>query len=286
MKPLKLTEQMLPALRFPFLATPKIDGIRCTKVNGFALTASHKPIPNHYIRELIENSNVPDNFDGELIVPGNFQDVTHAVMSQDGTPPFIWRVFDYVSDAPYSARVNELALWFKSHKCGFIDSVLPDFVQDQCELEEYENTSLELGYEGICFRAPSSLYKNGRSTLNEQGLLALKRFKDSEARILGFEERMHNSNEPFQDELGRQKRSSAIEGQFGLGTLGAFIVQDIYTQVTFKIGTGFNSALAQQIWDDQLKYRGILIKYKYFPHGEKNKPRHPVFLGFRNEKDL
>ena len=32
------------ALNFPVLATPKLDGIRCLKIGGRALTRSFKPI--------------------------------------------------------------------------------------------------------------------------------------------------------------------------------------------------------------------------------------------------
>ena len=284
MKPYKLTEGELLYVKFPVLATPKIDGIRCTKINGQALSASHKPIPNTYIRELIENSSVPNGFDGEIITPGKFHDVTSAVMRESGRPTFLWRVFDAVSDGVYKDRVQDVDIWFKSHKCEFCDPVLPDQIRDFNELEEYENIALEQGYEGVCLRAFNSLYKNGRSTLREQGLLAIKRFTDAEAKVVGFEERMHNSNEAYQDEIGRTKRSSALKGQIGLGTLGALVVED--KGVTFKLGTGFDSALAQQVWDNQALYLGKLVKYKSFKHGAFEKPRHPVFLGFRDERDL
>jgi len=42
------------ALRFPVLATPKLDGIRCLKINGRAVSRSFKPISNTFIREWID----------------------------------------------------------------------------------------------------------------------------------------------------------------------------------------------------------------------------------------
>ena len=42
------------SLNFPLLATPKLDGIRCLKINGRALTRSFKPVSNRFIREWIE----------------------------------------------------------------------------------------------------------------------------------------------------------------------------------------------------------------------------------------
>jgi len=56
-------------LRFPVLATPKLDGIRCLKINSRALTRSFKPVSNQFTRRWIEG-NLPDGVDGELIVKG------------------------------------------------------------------------------------------------------------------------------------------------------------------------------------------------------------------------
>jgi DNA ligase-1 len=63
-------EQEKHNLKFPLLATPKLDGIRCVKVYGKALSRTFKPIPNKYVREKIE-AEIPDNTDMEL-VSGSF----------------------------------------------------------------------------------------------------------------------------------------------------------------------------------------------------------------------
>ena len=71
-----------------------------------------------------------------------------------------------------------------------------------------------------------------------------------------------------------------------MGTLGALRVRDVKTQVEFKIGTGYDDALRQEIWDHQKKYSKLLVKYKYQAAGAKDAPRFPVFIGFRDENDL
>jgi DNA ligase-1 len=38
---------------FPYIATPKIDGIRFVMVNGVALSRSFKPLRNKYIQSLL-----------------------------------------------------------------------------------------------------------------------------------------------------------------------------------------------------------------------------------------
>jgi hypothetical protein len=73
-------------LRFPVLATPKLDGIRCLKIGGKALTRSFKPVSNRFIREWIE-ANLPDGVDGELVVPGTtFSETSGHVGRESGEP--------------------------------------------------------------------------------------------------------------------------------------------------------------------------------------------------------
>jgi DNA ligase-1 len=54
--------------------------------------------------------------------------------------------------------------------------------------------------------------------------------------------------------------------------------------VEFQIGTGFTDLDKQQFWLSDR--RGMTVKYKYFPVGVKDKPRHPVYLGLRHKDDL
>ena len=54
-------------LKFPVLASPKLDGFRCLKLDGKCLTRSFKPLGNNFVREWIE-ANVPDGMDGELML--------------------------------------------------------------------------------------------------------------------------------------------------------------------------------------------------------------------------
>ena len=69
-------------------------------------------------------------------------------------------------------------------------------------------------------------------------------------------------------------------------TLGALIVKDIKTQVEFSIGTGFDESLRKELWDNKEDIIGKVVKYKFFAYGAVDKPRHPVFLGFRDKKDM
>jgi DNA ligase-1 len=108
MKPLLAAKlENLSDVRYPVLATPKLDGIRCLLWQGQALTRKLKPIPNHHIRQSLEASYRLD-LDGELMIPGaDFNGVQSAVMSEEGKPDFRYVVFDAIRpDLPYSQRVK------------------------------------------------------------------------------------------------------------------------------------------------------------------------------------
>jgi DNA ligase-1 len=144
---------------------------------------------------------------------------------------------------------------------------------------------LTRGYEGAMLRAPHGIYKFGRSTLKEGHLIKLKPFEDDEAEVIGFEEQCRNDNEATTNELGRTRRSSHKENRVPRGTLGALVLRHS-TFGDFNLGTGFDSALRQEIWHNRTKYLGKLVKFRYQAIGMKDKPRIPSFLGFRHPADL
>ena len=277
-------------LKFPCFASPKLDGIRCLVINGKAVSRAFKPIPNKYVREWIE-ANVPSHVDGELMLnSGTFSDVQSAFMSQDGTPDFFYAVFDYGEDLslPFIDRLLKLrgiVAKINNPKLRLIDHFLMD---DADHLLSFEAECLKSGHEGVMVRDPQGKYKCGRSTVKEGILLKLKRFDDSEAEILGFEELMSNQNEAEKDAFGRTKRSSAKDGMVPADTLGKFLVRDIHSGVEFEIGTGdgLTQELRKSIWESKEQHLGKILKYKYFAVGVKEKPRFPVMLGFRDKIDM
>jgi DNA ligase-1 len=154
-------------------------------------------------------------------------------------------------------------------------------------LERYEEQCLVDGYEGIIIRDPNGFYKFGRSTTREGALLKVKRWTDSEATILDFNEFMHNANELEQDNFGYAKRSSHQAGKVPMDTLGSLACRDLHDGRLVDIGTGFSQAERKAIWEDKDRYRKAIVKYKHFAEaGVKDAPRHPVFLGFRHPEDM
>lgn len=279
-KPMLASDADLSTLRFPLLASPKLDGVRAIVRGGVVYSRSNKPIPNRFVQLELGGF---EYFDGELIVgeptsKSAYRDTVSHVMSHNKMNYDLrFYVFDHVEfpAATYEYRASLLNGYSNVH---------PQQVIHHCEeLLTFEEACLEAGYEGLILRDPYAAYKMGRSTTKEQILLKLKRMATDEAVIIGFEEREENTNEKTTNELGRGQRSSHQAGKVGRGDLGALIVK--WGEVTFNIGTGFSDAERTEIWTHKNIWLGRLISFNHFPIGVKDKPRHPSWKGIRDPID-
>ena len=274
---------------FPALASAKIDGVRCIIIDGVAMSRSLKPIPNAYVQRMIGKAKY-NGLDGELMVgwiggKDVYRNTVSAVMSEDGEPNFTFWIFDNCSKPamPFTERFASIQKFDGEKNIN----VLPHkYVRNSDELDAFEAKQLERGLEGVILRSPHGPYKYGRSSTNEGILIKLKRFEDSEAQIIGMEELLSNQNEAKTNKLGHTERSSHKDNMVPMGVLGALNVRDLKTKVEFSIGTGFDAADREKFWKDRAKMKGMIVKYKYFASGSKDKPRFPVFLGFRDKRDM
>lgn len=308
----------LSKLRYPVLASPKLDGIRCVMRDGKALSRKLKPIPNDFVRNWCESC-LPDGLDGELMLRDHrtpFNEVSSAIMSKAGEPDFVFMAFDLLDGQRWK---EPEAIPFEQRLVGIRDiirrrdrqgsgvggqqfpsagprliEVPQEHVTSEDELRAIVARHLDAGYEGTMVRDPNGIYKFGRSTLKEGILLKIKPFVDEEAVVIGVVEQMHNTNEAEVDNLGHTKRSSAKAGKVGKGVLGALRCRTVTDGVEFEIGTGFTDEQRRSIWErnehpavDDILGRQVKFKHQPPPGGRKpgEAPRFPVFLGFRAMED-
>lgn len=282
-------------LNYPLLASPKIDGVRATNKSGALVSRTMTLIPNGFTQALFGKKQW-HGFDGELVVgapnhPNCMQNTMSGVMSREGSPVVTWYIFDrWDLERPYMMRARA-AKDLLSEYPGYSVEWLPQtLIHNVAELYAYEDARVEEGYEGVILRAPDGRYKQNRSTIKEGLMLKVKRFHDSEAEIVGAYELMHNNNEATTDARGFTKRSTHNAGKEASGVLGGFNVRDIYDGREFDLGTGFTLEQRKNLWQAWLKnpnhLLGIICKYKHFPIGVVDKPRHPIFLGFRDRRDM
>lgn len=282
---------MLNMLKYPVICSPKLDGIRCLAgPGGSVLSRSLKDIPNKHIRRTLQSA-VQSEFwlDGELMLrdTNNFQEIASAVMTEDSEPDFVYHIFDMLTGDTYQERVDKLQAAFSQNLQTAHTALVPTVIAITSEeVIELQSVFLSQGYEGLMLRSPNGLYKYGRSTLKEQGLIKFKNFSDSEAVILAYDQRMHNANEAKTDELGLSKRSSHKENMVPVEELGTLFVKDLETGIEFGIGSGFTQQQRKDLWLSRDTLAGKIVKYKYFAIGIKEAPRFPVFLGFRDERDM
>ena len=296
-----ITKPMLAAslenvdsIKFPVYVTPKLDGIRCLKIDGNIVSRTFKPIRNTELASAIKDL-LPDGSDGELIMGGTFQNTTSMVMSADKTignekAYFYW--FDYVIDdhkKPYLERIEDMKKFVEEHPNIMSSSVrivplVPTEINTIEELVKYESEVLEQGFEGVMLRSAHGPSKFGRSTLKEGSLVKMKKFDDDEATIFGFKELQKNTNDKKKNELGDMKRSSHKDGKVDQDTLGSLDVN--WNGIHFSIGSGFTAEQRKEIWNDRDNLVGKIVKFKYFSLGMKEAPRFPIFLGFRHPDDM
>lgn len=274
----------LSTLHYPMYLSPKLDGVRAVVKDGVVYSRSGKPIPNKNVQRMYGHYH---GYDGELIY-GSPTDVNvynktvSAVMTEDG-PQVDFYVFDYWdSTGNYESRHGYLKETTLYSMC----LVSQYEVASEDDVIKYEKIMLDLGYEGVMLRNPNAAYKHGRSTVKEEGLLKVKRFIDSEAIILDVHPLFRNNNEAKIDALGYTERSTCKDNLVVTNLLGSLIVKDLYTDIEFSIGSGFDEQTRINLWENKDNIIGKIIKYKHFPVGEKDKPRFPVFIGFRVKEDM
>lgn len=279
-------------LKYPVLASLKLDGVRCLVIGGRLMSRSLKEIPNSKVQKLF--AGLPEGTDGELILgdptaPDAYRKTVSAVMGDGNDIEGLrYYVFDnFLYPHPFLNRFNHVLTTVLHTSVTVLQHIGCNSADD---LNRFEEAAVEAGHEGVMVRSFNGPYKQGRSTEKEGYLLKIKRFEDAEARIVGFEERMHNGNEAKKNALGRTERSTAQDGLTGRGDLGALIVEGIngtYKGVEFKIGTGFSDEERLDIWLKGLvDVAGKIVKYQFFPLGSKDKPRFPTWLGFRDKIDM
>lgn len=284
----KTTDEDLKSLRWPMLLSPKIDGIRALVVGGKLVSRTMKPIRNIYTQELFGRPEL-EGLDGELVVGEPWdkdlmQKTSSGVMSVQGKPDVRFFVFDKWNNLGGFEQRHELIDWFPGER---VVKLAHQHVYSYENLLAHEEEFLRQGYEGVMLRDPNGRYKENRSTLREGILLKVKRFHDAEARIIGYDALTRNTNAATVDERGYTKRSHSNDGKVADDLLGNLCVRDVTTGVSFSIGSGFTEAQRYDLWENREHLLGKIVKYKCFNvTGVKDKPRFPIFLGFRDEEDM
>lgn len=301
-----------------WLASPKYDGVRVSVQNGKLYTRSLKLVPNREMQALWGRPEL-DGLDAEVIVgdptaPNCFNRTSGAVRSanKSANGAKLYAFDHYSGDEPYAIRLANVGVVIDG-SCGgdrftsTIKHVRHKRIKTLAQAQACEQSCLDAGHEGFMLRDAVGGYKQGRSTLIEGGLIAFKRTVDAEAVVLATYEQEENTNEKTVNELGRSKRTTHKAGKVAKGTLGGFTVamltkdfKPTIAQVrmvvamgemnscVFNIGTGvgLTTEYRQELWKHRDVLVGQIVKFRYQKIGTMEKPRQPIFLGFRDPRDM
>lgn len=296
----------LGLLKYPLYGSPKYDGVRAL-VRGFTLLSRQlKPIRNQLLQHLLGKPEF-EGLDGELICGDpTAKDVFQRSQAMCATADAsvegaIFFVFDCTNQlqAPFDERHQEVRSILGSDQVVYqgvgLSRVRQALIKDEAQLLQVESQVVSLGFEGLMLRSRDGKYKLGRSTAKEGILLKLKRFAHDEAEVFGAYEQLHNANTATKDARGYTQRSSHQENMVGKGTLGGFHVKMVtgeFKGIAVDVGTGWTDAERAELWEawhrQGLKSfnraRG-LMRVKHQLAGSKDRPRFPVFDGWRSRDD-
>lgn len=310
-------DAVLAGLKYPLLGSVKFDGVRAEVQNGVLLSRNLTPIINLEMQQLWGHKQF-NGLDGEIIVGDPTAEDCFNISSgiarsrNKSAKGALFHIFDsYCGVEPYEIRLSNASLTcdqkgytnlqgLVSDTERFLRPIKSELLKNLKQLLAYEARALKAGHEGIMLRDPNGGYKQGRSTLREGGLIAVKRFVDAEAVVLDTYEQEENTNAQVENALGKMKRSTHQAGKVGKGTLGGFTVcmlvkarasfnlSTVSKESQFNIGTGvgLTDAVRKELWLRRKSLVGRLIKFRYQKVGTMTRPRQPIFLGFRDKGDM
>lgn len=301
MKPMLASDYVESKIIFPVLIQPKIDGVRGCNLDGVFTGRSLKKHKNVYTTALYSNP-LCKGFDGEVAAERETHSAlcritASAIGTIDGSPYTLWWLFDYLTEETrlldYTRRYE--ALKKRIAHIQQVDPVLgahlrlvpSTLVFNLKQFKEIDDKHDEMGYEGSILRDPEGRAKEGRSTVREGGLLRAKRYIEEEAVVDSLEEGQQNTNEAKINELGHTSRSSHKEFMIPSGMVGALNCTDVKTGLPIRVAAG---AMTHEERIRFFKYPDLIlkktIKYKTFPKGVKDKPRHPTYQSIKLDSDI
>lgn len=278
----------LRTLRYPLFGSPKIDGMRCLIRDGRALTSSLREFPNKSVQAFFANGRW-NGCDGEIVVGapyatgdgGTVLGRTGAVKSVEGRPDFHFHAFDLWSGPArnYSARLAEMLLLEPEQRASVLAHAT---LKDVGDLLRYEQTCLNLGYEGIIVRSMDGPYKYGRSTLREGIMMKLKRFIDGEAVVTGIVEAVENQNAPTINAVGLTERRGGKAATAPKGMLGSILATNVADGTPMNIGPGVMSHdERRRYFESPQSLIGQTVHWRAFNYDIKDKLRFALYYGLR-----
>jgi DNA ligase-1 len=286
----------IKSLKFPLLASYKLDGIRCIFKDGQMYSRALKQFPNIKLRERFEGLNkfckAKDIIlDGELLAKSlEFNELSGLTRQLDKVLPF--DLYFYCFDAIFN---KDFMMSFRT-RTTFLDALVAEIYHSQFKIVKqwsilrvedinplYEN-ALAWGCDGLILRDLNGRYKFGRGTIKEGLIYKMKPFQTFDSKIIDVLQGtiVNPKAEKTINELGYSRTSKLKEDRLPSGRASDFVVK--YKGKELKVSIVMTQEEKEEVWKNKEKYIDRLIEYKGMLVGAKDLPRHPIFLRFREDK--
>ncbi|HGO5856103.1 TPA: DNA ligase [Mannheimia haemolytica] len=235
-----------------WVMSEKLDGVRGFWDGKQLISRQGYPLnpPDYFIKDF-----PPFAIDGELFSErGKFEEISSIVRS---TQPKGWHKLKLqVFDVPNAQgnlieRLATLKNYLKQHPTPYITIIEQIPIKDKAHLQQFYQSVLEQGGEGVIVRNPNAGYIQGRSAQ----ILKIKPVLDEECKVVAH----HKGKGKYADKLG----AITCENQRG----------------RFRIGSGFKDKDRENP-----PPIGSIITYKYRGITESGKPRFATFWRIRNDQ--
>lgn len=305
---------------FPKYVSLKLDGIRTIFKDGEMLSRSLKQIQSTQLQGKFcnikdDSKDVGVIYDGELYAHGrSFQEITKAVMTQDiYSTTSIKRIMKEQSCTEIEANTwaQQLIDDIKFHAFDMYDVDEPNqtfegrykllnnymlgnndaivvtqrIANTWEEAVEWFNQALKLGYEGLMLKDPKATYKCGRNTIKEDRFFKFKPYVTVDSKVIGFVQatEVREGAEKKINELGRSVTSKKKADRVPVGMASGVTVDWKGQELIVNLSQTHEER--KEIWENQEKYLGKYIEFKYLDVGMKDLPRHPNSIRWRFDKD-
>jgi len=299
----------LEQIKYPLLASTKLDGYRCIFYKGEMLTRSLKQVQNKQLREKYEALRQYSE-DNNLILDGeiyshelSFQELNKFFMSEDfesarsikrygevlTIPEHVkFYIFDCVKDDNFDLGFLDRIDLYEDISMEFPNEIVlveQYKVNSKIDVEENFDVVIEKGFEGLILKSFDGRYKCGRGTVREGLVYKVKPFLTFDAEVIAVEQAtvVDPDAEKTTNELGRSVTSKKKDDRILIEKASAFVVK--YEDKELKVTLAMTDEEKEDVWVNQESYIGKMIEYKGMLVGAKDVPRHPVFIRYREDKD-
>lgn len=243
-------------LKLPCYGSPKIDGVRGEYTSQAFISRNGYPYKglDHLLKIL---QGLP-NLDGELDIPDlTFQQSSGLIRNDNPTPDAQFNVFDLPqSTLPFLERLMILEdLIAGIPQVNLVPHITLRTLE---EVYEYYNACKKLGYEGVVLKTVRHKYSNNRSW----NWMKMKPKGSIDRPVINLFE-------------GKGKYENAL-GKVSI----------LYKDQEVKVGSGFTDKQRHAFWEKPAMLQGRMIEVEYMEETDDGSLRHPVFKGFRPDKEV